>query len=192
LIVGKKRWVLFPPHVPKHVVRGRGLVRDDEDDEAIHYFMTILPRIKRKATAVSAISSLRDGYGDKNHEKKRNDYRNFACYEFTQHAGETVFVPTGWWHAVLNLTDTVGCTQNFVSPRNFEKCWVQTRSGRKRMAWKWLQQLDQDYPHLAATARQLNERDRFEMKYDPEVIKRRKAEDRERRARAQQKRDKCL
>jgi histone arginine demethylase JMJD6 len=71
LIVGKKRWVLFPPHVPKHVVKGRGLVRSDEDDEAVHYFMFILPRIKRKA------ASLR------HHE----DYRNFACYEFTQHAG---------------------------------------------------------------------------------------------------------
>jgi histone arginine demethylase JMJD6 len=124
----------------QNVVKGRGLVRKDEDDEAIHYFMNILPRIKRSATAL----------------KEHEDYRDFACYEFTQNAGETVFIPHGWWHAVLNLTDTVGVTQNFCSPRNFDQVWLKTRTGRKRMAWKWLCQLDEHYPHLADRARKLN------------------------------------
>jgi histone arginine demethylase JMJD6 len=158
LIEGRKRWVLFPPHVPKSVVKGRGLVEKDEDDEAIHYFMYILPRIKKKAMAY------------------RDDprYRDFACYEFTQNPGETVFVPNGWWHAVLNLTHTVGVTQNYCSPRNFDKVWMQTRSGRKRMAWKWLQALDSHHPELARRARHLNERDGFRMKYDPAEIDRRR------------------
>jgi histone arginine demethylase JMJD6 len=73
LLSGKKRWVLFPPEVPKYIVKGRGLVRSDEDDEASHYFMFILPRIKRKAL-------------DNRHHP---DYKNFACYEFTQNANET-------------------------------------------------------------------------------------------------------
>lgn len=81
LIHGKKRWVLFPPHVPKRIVKGKGLVRSDEDDEAVHYFTFILNRIKRKAAAC----------------QHQNDYRGFACYEFTQNAGETVFIPSGWW-----------------------------------------------------------------------------------------------
>jgi histone arginine demethylase JMJD6 len=81
LIHGKKRWVVFPPHVPKHVVKGKGLVRRDEDDEAIQYFMYILPRIKRKAESL----------------QHHDDYRGFACYEFTQNAGETVFIPSDWW-----------------------------------------------------------------------------------------------
>ena len=88
VVFGKKRWVLFPPHVPKSVVKGYDLVRDDEDDEAIHYFMNILPRIKRKAKSL----------------RHTPPYENFCCYEFTQCEGETVFVPHGWWHAVLNLT----------------------------------------------------------------------------------------
>ncbi len=150
LISGKKRWVLFPPHLPKHIVKGRGLIRDDEDDEAIHYFMTILPRIKSQA---------------KREYQTNPDYRDFCCYEFTQHAGETVFIPSGWWHGVLNLTHTVGVTQNFCSPRNFDKVWCQTRSGRKRLAYKWLLALDEQYPHLAARARALNQRDRFVLKY---------------------------
>lgn len=167
LIHGKKRWVLFPPDVPKRIVKGRGLIRSDEDDEAIHYFMTILPRIKRKAEAVG----------------NNGDYKGFECYEFTQHAGETVFIPNGWWHAVLNLTHTVGVTQNFCSPRNFNQVWLKTRTGRKRMAYKWLCQLDTHYPHLAARARSMNKLDGFVMKYDPEEIRRREKEA-ERRRRA--------
>jgi len=63
------------------------LIGKDEDDEAVHYFMDILPRIKKKAAA------LRD----------TEEYRNFACYEFTQNEGETVFVPNGWCVGVHSL-----------------------------------------------------------------------------------------
>jgi histone arginine demethylase JMJD6 len=73
---------------------------------------------------------------------------------------------------VLNLTHTVGVTQNFCSPRNFDEVWIKTRSGRKRMAWKWLGLLDGHCPHLADRARKLNERDDFHMKYDPQTKKR--------------------
>lgn len=173
LIQGVKRWVLFPPHVPKSVIKGKGLVRDDEDDEAIHYFMYILPRIKRKAMAVA--QAIQNQYGDSSIVD--SPYKDFCCYEFTQYPGETVFVPNGWWHAVLNVTDTVAVTQNFCSERNFEKVWLKTRTGRKRMAWKLLQQLDTrpEYKHLAEKARALNARDNFVMKYDPIEIAKREA-----------------
>mmetsp|Transcript_41597 Transcript_41597/g.99721 ORF Transcript_41597/g.99721 Transcript_41597/m.99721 type:complete len:532 (+) Transcript_41597:141-1736(+) len=157
LIEGKKRWVLFPPHLSKSVVKGSGLVHKNEDDEAVHYFSFILPRIKRKATLMKGMPK----------------YKGFSCFEFTQHAGETVYVPHGWWHAVLNLTDTVAVTQNFCSPRNFDAVWLKTRSGRKRMAWKWLCALEKDYPELAARARAMNAADSFVMKYDPVEIERR-------------------
>ncbi|KAL7471657.1 hypothetical protein ACHAXS_011944 [Conticribra weissflogii] len=175
LVVGVKRWVLFPPHVPKSVVKGRKLTLPGEDDEAIHYFTTILPRMKRRAAAC----------------RGRGDYADFECYEFTQYAGETVYVPHGWWHAVLNVTHTVGITQNFCSRRNFDVVWRETRGGRKKMACSWLRRLKDRYPDLARRAEELNRRDGFVMWEDDEEEQRkwrRKRMEKERRRREKEKR----
>lgn len=46
--MGHKRWLLIAPGegINKRLVRGRHLINKDEDDEAIHYFDFILPRVK--------------------------------------------------------------------------------------------------------------------------------------------------
>ena len=33
-------------------------------------------------------------------------------------AGELIYVPTGWWHAVINLEPSIAITQNFVDRHN--------------------------------------------------------------------------
>ena len=138
VIEGRKRWVIFKPHTPKDIVKGKNVLLKGEDDEAINYFVDIVPRIRR-------------------------EYSDVKVIEFTQMPGDTVFIPGGWWHAVLNLDNTIAITQNFCSRTNFERVWIKTRSGRKKMAVKWLKLLDEKYPQLANIARELNREDDFIM-----------------------------
>ena len=100
LIRGIKRWVLFPPGTPKHVVKGTEVVIKGEDDEATNYFIDILPRIKHKYA---------DGFTKPSHTSiataattKSNSAttvavtpRGLKVLEFIQYEGDTVFVPGG-------------------------------------------------------------------------------------------------
>ena len=60
------------------------------------YFTNLLPRIKQSPLVHDVI-------------------------EFVQEPGETVFVPGGWWHAVLNIENAIAITQNFASRVNFPR-----------------------------------------------------------------------
>lgn len=41
--------------------------------------------------------------------------------KFVQFAGQTVHVPAGWWHAVLNLDTSTSVTQNYARPANYQQ-----------------------------------------------------------------------
>ncbi|GMN45361.1 hypothetical protein TIFTF001_014549 [Ficus carica] len=96
LLCGRKRWALYPPgKVPLGVT-----VHVNEEDGDVN---------------IEAPTSLQwwlDFYPLLADEDKP--------IECTQLPGETISVPSGWWHCVLNLETTIAVTQNFVNPRNFE------------------------------------------------------------------------
>jgi histone arginine demethylase JMJD6 len=128
-----------PPTVPKSIVKGNEVLERHEDDELVHYFTTIFPRIKQRATE---IGKLMHPNGVSCNVASLEQWKKFTCcYEFTQMTGDTVFIPNGWWHAVLNLSHTVAVTQNFCSAANFDSVWLKTRADREKMAAKWLVQL---------------------------------------------------
>lgn len=135
---GAKRWVCMEPHVPRSVAKGKDLVRPGEDDEAIMYFDFILPRIAEK-------------------------YPGVRIYEGVQKEGDVIFVPNEWWHAVVNLEDTVAITQNFTGLDNFDQSWLKTRKERKKLACRWLRAMKRHVPLLHQRALFLNSRDNFTM-----------------------------
>lgn len=57
-----------------------------------------------------------------------------------------MFVPGAWWHSVINLDNTIAITENVCNAGNFERVWVLTRKGRKRLSYKWLKEIRKKYP----------------------------------------------
>ena len=138
LLQGRKRWFVIEPKAPKKIVEGIEFLKRDEDDEAIMYFTHTVPLIRRK------------------YEKQ------FEMFEIIQHPGETIFLPGGWWHAVLNLDDTVAVTHNYVNEVNFDKVWRKTRKGRLDVSRVWLSRIGMKYPHLVVRAKALDKEDGFD------------------------------
>jgi histone arginine demethylase JMJD6 len=130
LIKGRKRWIVFDPRTPKAVVKGLRHVVLDND--AVHWFTDVLPRVKEDVAALDFDPPL-------------------EIIEFVQEESQTVFIPSGWWHAVLNIEDTVAITQNFASVENLANVWRSMKRGRPRLARTFLLKLESVEPLLAAT-----------------------------------------
>ena len=120
LISGKKRWVLYPPNkgLTKPLLKPKGI---GLDGESITWFQKAYPITQtREWSEVGGCPK---------------------SFDVVQNAGEIMFVPDGWWHAVLNVTQTVAVTQNFCTTPRFDAVYRATRRGRPKMSKKWLEKL---------------------------------------------------
>jgi hypothetical protein len=125
-LVGRKRWVLFPPHTDRsllhpprvHVgmlnslyysILGKVLGMEDGIPRSAAEFMEeVLPTIRGK------------GLGE---------------VEIIQHPGEVIAFPAGWWHAVVNLDATIAVTESFGKERDLGEILVSLRKdGRVDLA----------------------------------------------------------
>ena len=93
-------------------------------------------------------NELEDGYG---------------MMEFIQYPGETILVPSGWWHAVINIDDTIAYTQNFTNRENFVPVWRHMRRHNKSMARRWLYNLKRDRPDIARLAEEIDAKDGYKL-----------------------------
>ncbi|CAA3032529.1 F-box At5g06550 [Olea europaea subsp. europaea] len=92
VVKGSKKWVLFPPDVVPP-----GVYPSPDGAEV--------------ACPVSITEWFMNFYNATKSWKKRP-------VECVCKAGEVIFVPSGWWHLVINLEYSVAITQNYVSRRN--------------------------------------------------------------------------
>ena len=94
---GSKYWMMLPPKtVPPGVY-----VTEDESE----------------VTAPASLSEwMLDFYAEtKAKHGRRECGGDGQLVEAVCHEGEVMYVPSGWWHLVVNLDDSVALTQNFVS-----------------------------------------------------------------------------
>ncbi|KNE64328.1 hypothetical protein AMAG_09354 [Allomyces macrogynus ATCC 38327] len=128
LVVGYKRWCLFPPHISKQVVspRKNSVYYDPRD---MRYGIKRVAHTVHDYEAATWFNEV---------------YPNLAPYrdqlemvEIVQKPGETVYVPGGWHHVVINLSLTVAITQNYCSVANFDQVYLQARAGRPKMTLRW-------------------------------------------------------
>lgn len=123
VLSGCKYWLLFPPDTPEEVLRPP----EDENGRAARikgasaWYYNMLPRVLEPDFPVRPI-------------------------QVVQRPGETIFVPKGWWHAVLNLDLTLSITQNLAAPCDLAEVWDFCLNKRSWFMSEWSNHLKATWP----------------------------------------------
>ncbi|SCU98930.1 LADA_0H16248g1_1 [Lachancea dasiensis] len=111
VLTGKKLWIMFPPDV-----KPPGISTDEEEDEV--------------TSPVGVAEWILSGF--------YNDALTLAqdgkCRIAVTFPGDCIYVPSGWWHSVINLTDSVALTENFVPAPTLPKILLFLKSKRKQLS----------------------------------------------------------
>lgn len=117
LTKGHKRWCLFPPRTPKELYDPP---MKPYDHEGVSWFDQVYPKFKQRVSQ----------------DDPRTLGEKWGMIEVLQKPGETIFVPGGWAHVVMNIDMTIAITQNFCSSTNLEYVYLSTRHSRPKLGQK--------------------------------------------------------
>lgn len=132
-IVGRKKWVLFPPSTPfnlLHPPREEDFASDNDGS----VFTTLSRRmyasgyrLLAKMLGIQEVPRGAAEFMDQVLPTLRN--RGLGEVEFIQYPGEVVAFPADWWHAVVNLDATIAVTESFGHERDLEQIVASLDSG---------------------------------------------------------------
>ena len=107
LLSGRKRWVLFPPGSEQRYKELLGVQEEysRKVSQPCRWWREDYTRILEESVLDGSCGAFK------------------GMIECVQKAGETIFVPAGWWHAVLNLDFTVAITANPLLPASLHSVW---------------------------------------------------------------------
>jgi len=99
LLSGHKKWALFPPGTDEAYI-AQLQVESYAKKPATYWWQDVVPKLDP----------------------------NMGMIECIQNPGETIFVPAGWWHSVLNLDFTIAITENLLIPETLPLVWPELKS----------------------------------------------------------------
>ena len=113
VLQGLKRWLLFPPDTPHEMI---GMHANKPQIPSSIWFREYYDKVTSSSW-----------------------HECFKPVEVLQYPGETVFVPAGWPHIVLNLELTVAVTHNYASEFGpFEKMMEEVLRDEPEFATRWI------------------------------------------------------
>lgn len=119
LLSGHKRWALFPPGTAKEVSAGPWSLHGSPWTAPVVAKPSCIASVPRLASQLvlpkePGLEREAASWFSRVFPRTRApDWPTARPLTVIQRPGETMFVPGGWWHAVLNLDLTVAVTQNY-------------------------------------------------------------------------------
>ena len=178
VVRGSKKWVMYPPGVPPPGVEpSADLAMVTAPAALADWFRGFYEEAFGKEEGEGEDGEGNGGSSGRKQQqqRQRQGRQQQRLPPFTSHyrplegivsAGDAIFVPRGWWHAVLNLeTPTVAVTTNFVSRAGLPQAlrWVRSRDAslvsgvrggeaRSALAQRWEEALRKKAPEALAEA----------------------------------------
>lgn len=152
LLCGLKRWCLFPPGNSleyQQRIGAAGASMGSSGAAPANWWLDVLPGLRAEGA---------DG--------------ELGMVECVQRPGETIYVPHGWWHCVLNIGFTVAITQNLLAPAELAHAWPELSKDWPDFTPKFARLLrdlrpDVELPPDAKIAAEAAERDEDVRSVDP-------------------------
>ncbi|KAK5584022.1 hypothetical protein RB653_005629 [Dictyostelium firmibasis] len=178
VITGRKKWVMYPPHVvPPGVYPSDDGLEITAPSSIIEWFINFYEkpdsiekdsleeqqkendkkntRFKLKDKKVN-IKHQQQQQQQKQQQQQSNDddetgevetYETVKPLEGILNAGEMIFVPSGWYHSVLNLEESIAITHNFIDSNNLLKVvdFMATKK-KKDLYNEFTNKIEQAYP----------------------------------------------